>query len=108
MLRVMHFSRVSRLTRCQCCCNEAFCLWKQWVYEGLRVVWVWCVTWYVVVSSLYMQHPDLIEKRRKVFGERIARYIRPQPPAKPPKPPTNDSLNGTEGPRQRIVNRATV
>ncbi len=68
----------------------------------------WCVNWCVVVKSVHMQHPDLIEKRRKVFGERIARYIRPQPPAKAPKAPTNATLNGTQAPRQRSVNRATV
>ncbi|KAK9915974.1 hypothetical protein WJX75_006800 [Coccomyxa subellipsoidea] len=66
---------------------------------------------YLKYYTLGVKHPDLIEKRRKVFGERIARYIRPQPPppspARPPKPPT-DAVNGTEGARQRPVSRATT
>ena len=60
-------------------------------------------------SSACAQHPDLVEKRRKVFAERIVRYLRSQQ-----KQDGGDEgmqqQNGTEGPARRRppVARATV
>ncbi len=56
-----------------------------------------------------VQHPDLIEKRRKVFGERIGRYIHPEAAAakKPPLDGRTVAADGaTDGLRPRA--RATV
>ena len=54
-----------------------------------------------------VQHPDLIEKRRKVFADRISQYIKP-------KAQDHSELNGSgkfgadqAGPRQRPVTRHT-
>ena len=50
-----------------------------------------------------VQHPDLVEKRRKVFADRISQYIKPDAPN---HAFSNGADNGT--PRQRAVTRHTT
>jgi hypothetical protein len=64
------------------------------------------------------QHPDLVEKRRRVFAERIVRYLRAQQGGQPPGEQDGDNArqqqqqqNGTDegGVRRRPpVARVTV
>jgi hypothetical protein len=55
-----------------------------------------------------MQHPDLIEKRRKVFADRISQYIKPAA-AQQQQSRSNGAFDiDQEGVRQRPVTRHTT
>ena len=65
---------------------------------------------YIEQRPLCLQHPDLIEKRRKVFAERIVRYLRSQQQQDGGGEEGRTQQNGTDGPvrRRPPVARATV
>ncbi|CAK0772707.1 hypothetical protein CVIRNUC_003991 [Coccomyxa viridis] len=58
---------------------------------------------YLKYYTLGIKHPDLVEKRRKVFADRISQYIKPDAPN---HAFSNGADNGT--PRQRAVTRHTT
>ena len=81
VLKVLHAGRQGA-----CCspaqsqhCAVVFLLW-----QNISALCIWNL--HNLSARAAAQHPDLIEKRRKLYADRIRRYISGAPPDRPPVP----------------------